>query len=98
MVADASGAFCHLVHRPNALPAKQRCIVGKFSELPALPRVSARAIVAGRSAQGNSARTTSRPLQALKAFYPSERRPKSGTLIQGRELRVRQVQKAPARA
>ncbi len=50
----------------------------------------------GWSAQGNSARTTSRPLQALKAFYLSERRPKSGTPIQGRGSRVRQVRKAPA--
>jgi hypothetical protein len=29
------------------LPAKQRSIVAKFNELPALPRISARAIVAG---------------------------------------------------
>jgi hypothetical protein len=37
-------------------------------------------------AQGNSARATSRPIQALKAFYFGEQRPKSGTPVQGRGI------------
>jgi uncharacterized protein with GYD domain len=44
MVADAGGAFCHLVHRPDAFKAAQH---RKFNELPALWRAGARAIVAG---------------------------------------------------
>jgi hypothetical protein len=51
LVPDASGALCHLVRLADGsqggrLPAKQRSIVGKFNELPALQRVSARAVVA----------------------------------------------------
>jgi hypothetical protein len=87
MVADASEAFCHLDHRGGCGPAKQHSIADKFNEFPALQRVSTREqSLPGRFAQGNSARTTSRPLQALKASYPGEWRPKSGTPVQGRGI------------
>jgi hypothetical protein len=65
---------------------KQRSIVGKINELPPF-RVSARERSSPAwSAKGDSARTTSRPSQALKAFYLGERRSKSGAPIQGKRI------------
>ena len=65
-------------------PAKQRSIVSKFNELPTLPRASNR--------RPDGLRKTTaiaqllRPLHVLKAFYLGERRPKSGTPVQGRGI------------
>jgi len=85
MIADARGAFCHLVHRVDSV--LQSSVASSASSMNS--HASAREQSSpGWSVQGNSNRTTLRPLHVLKTFYLGARRPRSGTPVQGRGSRV----------